>query len=142
MNRFHTKPIRLEALYSILSDVSSKTESAPLASVPPDALRELTAVLGKAKVQGVVDSFFETLNTFISDLEAGTLDDDPERRAATCHKIKGAAAMLGQVDIEAALVNLEAEEDEATDQPNKIMTLKETARQARLTIQETLDAAD
>jgi len=107
MNRFHTKPIRLDALQGILAEISA-TAHAPLgAAAPTDALRELCEALGQDKVSKIAESFFAELETYIGETRHGVFDTDPTALADASHKMKGAAALLGLHALEASLAKLE-----------------------------------
>jgi len=103
MNRFHTKPIRLDALQGIISDVAHL----PMAASSNDVLQELADVLGLEKVREICDRFLAELQTLVVDMHDGTLTDDPTTLAEAAHKAKGAAAMLGQTNLEDLLARLE-----------------------------------
>ncbi|MEO0381483.1 MAG: ATP-binding protein, partial [Pseudomonadota bacterium] len=107
MNRFHTKPIRLDALHSIIAELTS----GPLTKDEPakvgDALQEMLDVLGPEKVRNVADAFLAELATLVSDLRAGADTAKPEVLAEAAHKAKGASSLLGQVDLEDELGALE-----------------------------------
>ena len=106
MNRFHTKPIRLDALQGIISDVANAVHL-PMAASSDDVLQELVDILGLEKVREICDRFLAELQTLVVDMHDGTLTDDPTTLAEAAHKAKGAAAMLGQTNLEDLLARLE-----------------------------------
>ncbi len=107
MNLFHTKPIRLNALRAILSDTLS---SHPLSKAPdallPDELEDLYSVLGMAKLQATMATFFEELGDFVAALP-NQLPTEYTACAEEAHKQKGAAALLGQYQLASRLTDLE-----------------------------------
>ena len=106
MDRFHTKPIRIDALQGIISDVTNAAHL-PMTGMPNDVLKELADALGPEKLRGICDRFLSELQVLATDLRDGTMADDPTATAEAAHKAKGAAAMLGLTDLEDALSHLE-----------------------------------
>ncbi len=107
MNRFHTKPIRLDALRGIMAEVSAAPH-APLGSVAhSDALRDMCEALGQDKVNAIGDRFFGELNAFFGQVHEGAFVNDLPALAETSHKMKGAAALLGLNALETPLADLE-----------------------------------
>ncbi len=107
MDRFHTKPIRLDALYSIIAEVSALVHAPLGAAAPSDALRELSQALGQDKVSEIGERFFGELDIFFAQVRQGEFKDDTPALAEASHKVKGAAALLGQHDLEGPLADLE-----------------------------------
>jgi CheY-like chemotaxis protein len=107
MSIFHTKPIRLAALQSIISEVSQGDQSAEAEGVGNDQLQELCAALGIEKVRSIGATFFDELDSFITDARAGELQSAPGDLARSAHRVKGAAALLGQHDLEVLLAEIE-----------------------------------
>ncbi|WP_415401806.1 ATP-binding protein [Tateyamaria sp. SN3-11] len=114
MDRFHTKPIRLEALHNIIAEVTATHLSKPDATHFPDALVEMIDMLGQAKVATISDRFLSELATFSADLRTGQETPDLTALADAAHKAKGAASLLGQVDLQDALATLEQNAREGT----------------------------
>ncbi len=133
MNRFHTKPIRLDALHGIIAEIS-KTSHAPLgAATPSDALRELCDALGQDKVNEIGERFFGELDAYFEQAREGLFESDPVALAEASHKMKGAAALLGQHDLEGPLADLErsAREGNVSDLASRIEALEGIAKSAR-----------
>ncbi|MEP5761697.1 MAG: ATP-binding protein [Litoreibacter sp.] len=107
MNDFHTKPIRLNALRSILSDhFETKPAQRELGGTLPEELVELCSMLGKDKVMRTVEAFYDELHSFITALQRDPpFEDTPLAEAA--HKQKGSASMLGQHALAERLNDLE-----------------------------------
>lgn len=131
MNRFHTKPIRLDALRGIISELHSAADVPRNTVLPSDALSELIDALGVGKAQDIGSEYFAELDAFFSQAHDGTLSD-PSDLATAAHKMKGAAAMLGQIDLELPFGALEqaARADDLTDLPARIDQLEGIARVA------------
>ncbi len=106
MDRFHTKPIRLDALQSIIFDVAN-AKPLPMQADGTDVLQELLAALGPEKLRGICDKFLLELDALVVTIQDGSLADDPPALAERAHKAKGAAAMLGQTALERLLATLE-----------------------------------
>ncbi|MGR3614714.1 MAG: ATP-binding protein [Paracoccaceae bacterium] len=132
MNRFHTKPIRLDALQGIISDVAD-TAHLPMTATHGDVLKELADVLGREKLRGICDRFLLELQTLVDDMRAGSLLESLPAAAEAVHKAKGAAAMLGQTDLEALLLRLEkqARADDQIDLDQYVSLIGEGAESAR-----------
>ncbi|MEL6451967.1 MAG: ATP-binding protein [Pseudomonadota bacterium] len=109
MNRFHTKPIRMDALHSIIAEVTAGHRPPLDAAQFPDALRELLDALGPAKVRDIADRFLAELSAFTATLRDTATDPDTAAMAEAAHKAKGAASLLGQAEIATALARLEAD---------------------------------
>jgi PAS domain S-box-containing protein len=109
MNRFHTKPIRLDVLRSIFIELASGTPSRLDAEKFPEALTEMIDLLGHAKVRAVADTFFAELKALIADLGDNAAHSDKTLLAEAVHKAKGAASLLGQTELQAKLGDLEHE---------------------------------
>ena len=143
MNRFHTKPIRLDALHGIVAEIRAVAH-APLGAVAPsDALRELSQALGAEKVTEIGERFFGELSAFFEQSHSGVFDDDAGALAEAAHKMKGAAALLGQGQLEEPLFELEqsAREGAVPDLPERIEALERHARAARDTFAENVAAS-
>lgn len=107
MNSFHTKPIRLDALQGIFAGVTAGTQG-PLDIISfPEALVEMINLLGHDKVAHVTDRFLAELAALIADLRAAGETLHPEALAEAAHKVKGAASLLGQTDLQDTLATLE-----------------------------------
>ena len=109
MNRFHTKPIRLDALRSIFIELASGTPARLDAAQFPEALTEMIDMLGHTKVRSVADTFFAEIKMLIADLRASTAQADGTALAEAVHKAKGAASLLGQTELQGKLGDLEQE---------------------------------
>ncbi len=109
MDRFHTKPIRLDALQSILAEVTAGQQTRLDTSNFPEALAEMIEVLGPAKVTQTAEAFLTELEGLISDLRSSRGTAEAAAMAETTHKVKGAASLLGQDDLQGLLATLEAE---------------------------------
>lgn len=109
MDRFHTKPIRLDALQSILAEINSGEQSRLDTSNFPEALTEMIDVLGRAKVAETAEIFFSELEELIADLRAAGAQTDVTALAEAAHKSKGAASLLGQSDLQTTLAALESD---------------------------------
>lgn len=107
MSSFHSKPIRMAALRGILDEFERTIPEAshPTAAMS-GALQDLISVLGPEKVSTIGSSFFEELSEFIDDVRAGKYHD-ATLLAEGAHKMKGAAALLGQRQLETPLLELE-----------------------------------
>ncbi|MEM6311822.1 MAG: response regulator [Pseudomonadota bacterium] len=136
MNRFHTKPIRLDALRSIFIELASGTPSRLDAAQFPEALTEMIDMLGQAKVRSVADTFFAELKVLIADLRASPGHTDTTELAEAVHKAKGAASLLGQTELQGKLGDLEQEarSDALGDLGGWADTLESSARDAAKTI--------
>lgn len=140
MNRFHTKPIRLDALRSIMAEVSAAPH-APLGSVAhSDALRDMCEALGQDKVNAIGDRFFGELNAFFGQVHEGAFVNDLPALAETSHKMKGAAALLGLNALETPLADLElsARAGSVSDLNARIEALEGIASSERAAIAERL----
>ncbi|MEJ8560554.1 ATP-binding protein [Yoonia sp. GPGPB17] len=104
MNRFHTKPIRIDALQRIMADVAHAVHL-PLTAPSDDALQELRDVLGADKLRNICDRFLAELQTLIDGMCNESLSGSA--MADAVHHAKGAAAMLGQTELENLLAELE-----------------------------------
>ena len=109
MDRFHTKPIRLDALHSLLSEVSSGQMSKPDSAHYPEALTEMIGMLGVDRVRATADTFFEELASLCALLRAQGPDMDQTTLAEAAHKAKGAASLLGLAELEATLLDMESQ---------------------------------
>lgn len=109
MDRFHTKPIRLDALKGIIAEVTSEQLSKLDSAHFPDALVEMLNVLEHDKVKTITATFLSELATLAADLRTAGNTPDMPALAEEAHKAKGAASLLGQDDLHAALSALEQE---------------------------------
>ena len=109
MDRFHTKPIRLDALQSVLSEVSAGPISKLDGAQYPEALKEMIDLLGPDKVQATADAFFQEMVDLFDLLRAQGTISDQATLAEAAHKAKGAASLLGQSDLEAILFDMETQ---------------------------------
>ncbi len=143
MNRFHTKPIRLDALHSIVAEISATAHAPLAAAAPTDALRELCEALGPDKVNEVGNSFFIELEEFTAQAHQGAFNADPAALAEASHKVKGAAALLGLHALEAPLAELEqaARAGDLSDLTPRIQTLQSLAADERATFPERVTAS-
>ncbi|MEP3295226.1 MAG: ATP-binding protein [Pseudoruegeria sp.] len=130
MNEFHTKPIRLEKLREILSGINAHPSPAPHS----DTLQELCRALGADKVQSIGDEFFSELDKLVKEVDSGHMQDRSEDLAEAAHKIKGAAAILDQEDLETHFTELEqhARNNDLSDLPKRLKTIVDIARIARV----------
>lgn len=133
MDRFHTKPIRLDALQSIFADVTSGRQSRLDTRNFPEALTEMIEVLGANKVAKTTAAFLEELGQLTATLRAGDDRPDPEVLAEAAHKVKGAASLLGQTDLQDNLATLEnaAKSGEIDDPAAWARALEEEAANAK-----------
>ena len=131
MDCYFTKPIRLNTLREIISDVVSGHLFVPICELSP-VLKELFETLGREKVLGIWGVFFEELDQFFQDSTRGVLAKDNNALAEVAHKMKGAAAMLGQDLLEAPLAQLEidARQGIVKDLTNRIQNLQDVAKQS------------
>ena len=109
MDQFHTKPIRLDALHSIIAGVTSGQFAKLDAKRFPEALTEMIALLGQERVRAVADTFLSELDILINDIRRYNPKNDILPLAESVHKAKGAAALLGQVALETDLGTLECQ---------------------------------
>ncbi|MDX8355313.1 ATP-binding protein [Cognatiyoonia sp. IB215182] len=139
MDRFHTKPIRLDALQGIIADVADRAHL-PMTAIQNDVLKELADALGPEKLRGICDRFLSELQVLASDLRDGTLVDDPTATAEAAHKAKGAAAMFGLTDLEDLLLRLEkqARAEGRIDVDRYITQILHGAESAKATIADAL----
>ena len=107
MDRFHTKPIRLDALQSVIAEVSSGRMVRLDGAQFPEALSEMIGLLGSEKVRTTADRFLGELAEFVTGLREDGASWDEVTLAENTHKVKGAASLLGQSDLSAALAHLE-----------------------------------
>ncbi|MEP4308098.1 MAG: ATP-binding protein, partial [Lentilitoribacter sp.] len=92
MSRFHTKPIRLNALHAILSDgYEVITSHSRTPEELPQELVELCEMLGKDKVKTTIEAFFEELKKFLIDMRADVPFSELDL-AEAAHQQKGAAS--------------------------------------------------
>ncbi len=114
MDRFHTKPIRLDALQSVLAEVTASTLSKLDVAQYPEALTEMIGVLGPDKVRSIADKFLSELSDVVALLrQAGALQAQTAL-ADAAHRAKGAASLLGQIALESLLYDVEEKARGAT----------------------------
>ena len=132
MDNFFTKPIRLEALRKIISDIVSNDQFAVIDEFPP-VLTELFETLGREKVLRIGEKFFEELDVFIQQSIDGVFAEDHVALVEATHKMKGAAVLLGQNVLETPLDQLECHtlEGDVTDLTNSIQSLRNIAQQSK-----------
>ena len=132
MDNFFTKPIRLEALRKIISDIVSNDQFAVIDEFPP-VLTELFETLGREKVLRIGEKFFEELDVFIQQYIDGVFAEDHVALVEATHKMKGAAVLLGQNVLETPLDQLECHtlEGDVTDLTNSIQSLRNIAQQSK-----------
>ena len=75
----------------------------------PEAIVEMVDILGRTKVRGVANTFLSELETLIGSLRHDDGQAEPDSLAEMVHKAKGAAALLGQSELEEHLESLERE---------------------------------
>ncbi|AKS47159.1 PAS/PAC sensor hybrid histidine kinase [Octadecabacter temperatus] len=107
MNRFHTKPIRLDALRTIIAELSSTDNVLLGSSTHPDALGEMRNTLGAEKASAVGKQFFDELKEFDAQARDGAFDAEPLTLAEVAHKMKGAASLFGFEKLEIMLQEIE-----------------------------------
>lgn len=107
MNRFYTKPIRLDSVEGIVAEVAFPSVMRPTKGPAPDALSELLNGLGPQKAHDVGTQFFAEVTALIADTRAGTFAHAARDLADAVHKVKGAADMLGQDALAGSLDVLE-----------------------------------
>ena len=132
MDNFFTKPIRLEALRQIISDIVSNDQFAFIDEFSP-VLTELFETLGREKVLRIGEKFFEELDVFIQQSVDGVFVEDHVALVEATHKMKGAAVLLGQNVLETPLDQLECHtlEGDVTDLTNSIQSLRNIAQQSK-----------
>jgi PAS domain S-box-containing protein len=132
MDNFFTKPIRLEALRKIISDIVSNDQFAFIDEFSP-VLTELFETLGREKVLRIGEKFFEELDVFIQQSVDGVFVEDHVALVEATHKMKGAAVLLGQNVLETPLDQLECHtlEGDVTDLTNSIQSLRNIAQQSK-----------
>lgn len=109
MDSFQTKPIRISTLQTVLNKASGARPVPIPTEDAPSALIELCDALGPQKVEDVGMQFFAELSTFFDHVETGTLCPNTVETAEVVHKLKGAAALLGQTSLLLPLAALEAD---------------------------------
>ena len=132
MDNFFTKPIRLEALRKIISDIVSNDQFAVIDEFS-QVLTELFETLGREKVLRIGEKFFEELDVFIQQSIDGVFAEDHVALVEATHKMKGAAVLLGQNVLETPLDQLECHtlEGDVTDLTNSIQSLRNIAQQSK-----------
>jgi PAS domain S-box-containing protein len=143
MTRLYAKPMRLDVLRGIFADLDISETAAPLGDYNTDALDELISALGVEKVRTTTQKFFDELEGFIAGLDAPEQTTDPVSIAAAAHKLKGAAAVLGQEQLEALLARFETDrgDDVMPSRAGHTKTLQNAAEDAKAATQQRLEAA-
>ena len=134
MDFFHTKPIRMNALNKIIANIRSAPEPATFDESLSPVLQELKAAIGREKVFIVGAKFFNELDIFIQQSINGELLRDYTILAEAIHKMRGAAALLGQERLEKPLAKLEknALDGDVTDWSNDIQNLQDVAQRSKV----------
>ncbi|MDA9224370.1 ATP-binding protein [Tateyamaria sp.] len=134
MDWFHTKPIRMNALHKIIANIRSAPELATFDESSSPVLQELRAAIGREKVLSVGAKFFNELDIFIQQSIDGELLRDYTILAEAIHKMRGAAALLGQERLEKPLAKLEknACDGDVTDWSNDIQNLQDVAQRSKV----------
>ena len=132
MNYFFTKPIRLEALRKIISDIFSNDQYEVIDEFS-SVLMDLFETLGREKVLRIGEKFFEELDVFIQQSIDGVFAEDHVALVEATHKMKGAALLLGQNLLETPLDQLECHtrEGDVTDLTISIQSLQNVAQQSK-----------
>lgn len=107
MDRFHTKPIRLDALHSVIAEVTSGPLSKLNTAHFPETLTEMITVLGPRRVRATAQAFLAELSAFIADLRRGPGMPPQDTLAEAAHRSKGSASLLGLPELEAILAEAE-----------------------------------
>ncbi|WP_420013849.1 ATP-binding protein [Tateyamaria sp.] len=141
MDRFHTKPIRLDALHSVIAEVTAGQFSRLDAKHFPQALTEMIGLLGGGRIRKVADTFLIELSDLIVQMRQVGPDTDMQALADAVHKAKGAAALLGQTGLEQELAKLEnqARAGAVDDMASWVATLETGAAQARSVLDAAID---
>jgi CheY-like chemotaxis protein len=134
MDWFHTKPIRMNALHKIIANIRSAPELATFDESSSPVLQELRAAIGREKVLSVGAKFFNELDIFIQQSIDGELLRDYTILAEAIHKMRGAAALLGQERLEKPFAKLEknALDGDVTDWSNDIQNLQDVAQRSKV----------
>lgn len=139
MDQFHTKPIRLDALHSIIAGVTSGQFTKLDVNHFPEALTELIELLGSERVREVAETFLDELHTLINDIRQHGPQNDDLALAEAVHKAKGAAALLGQVGLETDLGTLECQI--RSGQTHKMETWADSLDASAIDVRALLDVA-
>jgi len=133
MDCFHTKPIRMNALHKIIANISSAPQLTPVDEKSSLVLQELSAAIGQEKVLKAGATFYKELDIFIYQSVNGELVGDCTALAQATHKMRGAAALLGQKRLEKRLAKLEknARDGDVADWSNDIQNLQNIAQQSK-----------
>lgn len=107
MDRFHTKPVRLDTLRGLITEVTSRGMSKLDDTHFSETLIEMIDVLGPDKVAEKTDVFLSELAAFCADLRVADDIPDTEALAQAAHKVKGAASLFGQVALQDTLADVE-----------------------------------
>ena len=132
MNCFFTKPIRVETLRQIISDIFPNNQCEVIDEFS-GVLTDLLKTLGREKVLRIGEVFFEELDVFIQQSIDGVFTMDHVALVEATHKIKGAALLLGQNLLETPLDQLECHtlEGDMTDLTISIQSLRDVAQQSK-----------
>ncbi len=139
MDRFHTKPIRLDALHTIISEVTSERLTHLDSAQFPEALSEMIEVIGETKAREIAQKYMSELTTLLADMRAGHDAADQTPLAEAAHKAKGAASLLGLTALQETLqvVEQDARAGRFKDHENWAQRIEAEGRAA----QSILDAA-
>ncbi|MCF2904666.1 ATP-binding protein [Octadecabacter sp. CECT 8868] len=132
MNTFHTKPIRLDALRSIIAELSVADPVPMVSAKHPDALGEMRDALGAEQASAVGEQFFNELGEFASQAREGLFEGEPLALAEAAHKMKGAASLFGFEELEPLLEKVEkdARQGAVPDLIAQLDVLERCARKA------------
>ena len=139
MDQFHTKPIRLDALHSIIAGVTSGQFTKLDVNHFPEALTEMIELLGSERVREVAETFLDELHTLMNDIRQHGPQNDDLALAEAVHKAKGAAALLGQVGLETDLGTLECQI--RSGQTHKMETWADSLDASAIDVRALLDVA-
>lgn len=144
MDRFKTKPIRLDALKGTIAEVLSIAHAPLDTASPPEALQELCEALGSAKVLGIGDTFFAEMDALVESIQNVSVSSDFSALADAVHKLKGAAALLGQDQLMPPLTALEDDAlcGERADLDQHVAQLQQITEESRKTFKIAVTTAD
>lgn len=133
MNRFHTKPIRMEALQRVLSDANETGLVPSPMGRTERTLLELCSVLSVDRVETTGNQFFSELAEFATEAQAAHEFSDLSAFAEMAHRLKGAAALLGMDQLEAWLDQIEMAlranlATQAADRASRLQDLSDDAK--------------
>ncbi|MEP6066409.1 MAG: ATP-binding protein [Paracoccaceae bacterium] len=114
MDAFETKPIRLNTLSRLLSDIPAgstrQSEKAAATNVDcaldTDVATELLGLLGRDRFKQAVAAFFHDADTALDVLDQAGSDYDQEDLRETLHRLRGGANIFGLCGIVLALDNV------------------------------------